>query len=314
MKGHESLLENIKSIGGKVDHESHEITRKERPRKFTRKKRGLKDLSFIQSSNLPSLREVYPRAKRRAQDKLFQSSNHMSQDLKGFTLIELTIVIALMMILYAIATPSLRNLAPSSRLKSSAREIQSLLTYARDIAMTENVGYIVVFDLDEQQYWLTSSENFDAENAASSLATASSSAISRAQQNTSVSEEGSSEGEISPARTAMIAGIPRKAATGVEISAINITHDYRKPLASVSLANSSSANISSNSSSNPEFNSTEVTTGTEYILFTPKGTSEDMVLYLQDKIGKMMSVRVKRGTGQVSIRKESQDAMDQSRR
>jgi Tfp pilus assembly protein FimT len=201
-----------------------------------------------------------------------------------------------MMILYAIATPSLRNLAPSSRLKSSAREIQSLLTYACDVAMTENVGYFVIFDLDEQRYWLTSSENFDMEDATSSLATASSSAISRTQQNTSVSEEESSEGEISSSRTVMIAGIPRKPATGVEIAAINITHDY-----------SSSTNNSSNNISNPELNSSEITTGTEYILFTPKGTSEDMVLYLQDKTGKMMSVRVKRETGQVSIRKESQD-------
>ncbi|MBM3239338.1 prepilin-type N-terminal cleavage/methylation domain-containing protein [Candidatus Poribacteria bacterium] len=249
-----------------------------------RRMNGGKDFSSIQSSNLPS----------------FQSSNHISilksKEPKGFTLIELTIVIALMMILYAIATPSLRNLAPSSRLKSSAREIQSLLTYARDVAMTENVGYLVIFDLDEQQYWLISSENFDSENATSSLVTASSFATSRSQQNTSVSEEGSSEGEISSFRTAMIAGIPRKPATGVEIAAINITHDY-----------SSSANISPDSSSNPEFNSTEVTTGTEYILFTPKGTSEDMVLYLQDKTGKMMSVRVKKETGQVSVKKESQD-------
>jgi len=222
-----------------------------------------------------------------------------SEEPKGFTLIELTIVIALMMILYAIATPSLRNLAPSSRLKSSAREIQSLLTYARDVAMTENVGYLVIFDLDEQRYWLTSSENFDAENATSSLATASSFATSRSQQNTSVSEEGSSEGEISSFRTAMIAGIPRKPATGVEIAAINITHDYSSSAYSYS--------------SNPELRferisaGQEITTGTEYIYFTSKGTSEDMVLYLQDKTGRMMSVRVKKETGQVSVKKENQN-------
>jgi prepilin-type N-terminal cleavage/methylation domain-containing protein len=303
------MLKNINQpIGGKVDRPeqsegTHEITRKKKPRKFTRKKRGVKNLSFIQSSNLPSLRGVYPRAlhcvrgqaSRKAQGKFFQYSIPKLEELKGFTLIELTIVIALMMILYAIAAPSLRNLAPSSRLKSSAREIQSLLTYARDVAMTENVSYLVVFDLDEQRYWLTSSENFDAENATSSLATASSSAISSSQQNTSTGEEGSSEEEISSSRTVMIAGVPRKPATGVEISAINITHDY-----------SSVANTISNNS-NPELNATEITTGTEYIYFTSKGTSEDMVLYLQDKTSKMMSVRVKQKTGQVSIRKESQD-------
>ena len=230
--------------------------------------------------------------------KVDHKSHKIKRELNGFTLIELTIVIALMMILYAIATPSLRNLAPSSRLKSSAREIQSLLTYARDVAMTENVGYMVIFDLDEQRYWLTSSENFDANNITLSLATASSSNASLAQQNTSVSEEGNSEQGLSLSRTAMIAGFPREPAAGVEIAAIAINHDY-----------SSTANAISNSS-NPELNATEITTGTEYIYFTSKGTSEDMMLYLQDKTGKMMSVRIRRETGQISIRKESQDVID----
>ena len=223
-----------------------------------------------------------------------------SEEPKGFTLIELTIVVALMMILYAIATPSFRNLAPSSRLKSSAREIQSLLTYARDVAMTENVVYLVTFDLDEQQYWLASSEDFDAEDATSSLA--SSSAIYSSQQNTSVSEEeGISEEQFGSSRTTMIAGIPRKPATGVEIAAVNITHDYSSSAYSYSDSELSSERINAGE---------EITTGTEYIYFTPKGTSEDMILYLQDKTGKMMSVRVERETGQVSIRKESQNAID----
>ncbi|HIE25979.1 TPA: prepilin-type N-terminal cleavage/methylation domain-containing protein [Candidatus Poribacteria bacterium] len=213
---------------------------------------------------------------------------------QGFTLIELTIVIALMMILYAIATPSLRNLAPSSRLKSSAREIQSLLTYARDVAMTEDVAYLVIFDLDEQRYWLTSSEDFDAENTTSSLVTSSLTTMPNFQQDTSVGEEGSNGQEFRSFRTVMIAGIPRKPATGVEIAAINITHDYSSSTYSYSNSELGSEGINSGE---------EITTGIEYIYFTPKGTSEDMVLYLQDKTGKMMSVQVERETGQVSIRR-----------
>jgi len=271
MNGHESLLKNINQPIGEKGW-----------------KDGRKDLSASQYSNLPSL----------------QSANHTtipfsvlkSGEPKGFTLIELTIVIALMMILYAIATPSLRNLAPSSRLKSSAREIQSILTYARDVAMTENTVYLVTFDLDEQRYWLSSSEDFNAEDATLSLASASSFSTSLSQQSTSIEEE-SGVGESGSSRTVMIAGIPRKPATGVEIAAINITHDY-----STSTLRSERTNLGE-----------EITTGIEYIYFTPKGTSEDMVLYLQNKTGKMMSVSVKRETGQVSIRKESEDAVEQPR-
>jgi len=273
MNGHESLSKNINQPIGEKGW-----------------KDGRKDLLASQYPNLPSL----------------QSANHItisfsvlkSGEPKGFTLIELTIVIALMMILYAVATPSLRNLAPSSRLKSSAREIQSLLTYARDVAMTENTVYLVTFDLDEQRYWLSSSEDFNAEDATSSLASASSS-VFRFQQNTSVSDEGvSSEGEYGSSRTIMIAGIPRKPATGVEIAAINITHDY-----STSTLRSERTNFGE-----------EITAGIEYIYFTPKGTSEDMILYLQGKTGKMMSVQVERETGKVSIRKEYLSAIDQPRR
>ncbi|MFQ6039597.1 MAG: hypothetical protein ACE5PV_01970, partial [Candidatus Poribacteria bacterium] len=207
--------------------------------------------------------------------------------------------------------------------KSSAREIQSLLTYARDVAMTENVAYLVVFDLDEQRYWLTSSENFDAENTTSSLVTSSLTTMLNFQQSTSVSEEESSDQEFSSSRTAMIAGIPRKPATGVEIAAINITavhevtaerseHDYSSSTYSYSNPELSSAKSNARLRLSEGINSgAEVTTGAEYIYFTPKGTSEDMVLYLQDKTGKMMSVSVERETGQVSIRKESQNAMGQ---
>ncbi|MBC8233234.1 prepilin-type N-terminal cleavage/methylation domain-containing protein [bacterium] len=275
MNGHESLLENINQ-----------------PIKGKGWKDGRKDLSVSQYSNLPSL----------------QSANHIPfsalkpGEPKGFTLIELTIVIALMMILYAIATPSLRNLAPSSRLKSSAREIQSILTYARDVAMTENTVYLVIFDLDEQRYWLSSSEDFNTEDATSSLASASSS-VFRFQQNTSVSdEEVSSEREYGSSRTVMIAGIPRKPATGVEIAAINITHDYS--------TSTSSSYIDSELRSERTNFGEEITAGIEYIYFTPKGTSEDMILYLQDKTGKMMSVQVERETGKVSIRKEYQNIIE----
>ncbi len=208
----------------------------------------------------------------------------------GFTLIELSIVIAIMVIMYALAAPSLRNLAPSSRLKSTARGIRSLLTYARDTAMTEGAPYLVVFDLDNQQYWLASSENFDIDDPTTSLVT-DESFYTNSQQSASASEEENDEEEaIGLSRTAMILGIPREPSAGIEMSSMNIAHNTG----------------TNDAESEPE----EVSEGTEYIYFTPAGASEDMVLYLQDKRGKTMSVRVKKETGWVSIQKESQSEVD----
>jgi len=64
---------------------------------------------------------------------------------RGFTLIEIMLVLTLLVILSSITMPSIRGFAASTRLKSSARTIQDLLHFARDMAITERIGYLVVF-------------------------------------------------------------------------------------------------------------------------------------------------------------------------
>ena len=74
----------------------------------------------------------------------------------GFTLTELMIVVAIMTILGAIATPALLSQLPDYRLKGTAREISSTLHYAKMSAASTGKEYRLQFILDTspQRYQL----------------------------------------------------------------------------------------------------------------------------------------------------------------
>lgn len=64
---------------------------------------------------------------------------------KGFTLIELMIVIALMAILAAIAFPNFREFMVQRRLNGAARQVMSDLMHARMQAVSQNNRFSVTF-------------------------------------------------------------------------------------------------------------------------------------------------------------------------
>lgn len=76
--------------------------------------------------------------------------------LTGFTLTELMIVLAIMAILGAIATPALLSQLPDYRLKGTAIEISSALQYAKMSATSTGKEYRLQFILDTtpQRYQL----------------------------------------------------------------------------------------------------------------------------------------------------------------
>ena len=106
-----------------------------------------------------------------------------SQSQSGFTITELLIVLTLIGILSAISMPTLKGFAATRRLKSSAYSLRSLLTFARDMAITDRATHLVVFDLDRDRYWLASSETFNPANPLTSLLTAQNSTVVAAGQN-----------------------------------------------------------------------------------------------------------------------------------
>jgi type II secretion system protein H len=76
--------------------------------------------------------------------------------LAGFTLTELMIVVAIMAILGAIATPTILSQLPDYRLKGTAREISSTLQYAKMSAASTGKEYRlqVILDTSPQRYQL----------------------------------------------------------------------------------------------------------------------------------------------------------------
>ena len=193
---------------------------------------------------------------------------------KGFTLIEVMIVLALIAILSSIAMPSLRGFAASTRLKSTAHAIRDTLNFARDMAITERAAYLVVFDLTANRYWLASNETFNLTDPSTPLTASAPSSLPTQQptanQGTTLLQQ------TSPLRTNAILGIPHKPGHNVSLTRMITSHNFQ---------------------------TIQIDTGVDYVYFSPTGSSEDTVLYIQDQRGKTMSITVENATGRVRVQK-----------
>jgi prepilin-type N-terminal cleavage/methylation domain-containing protein len=73
----------------------------------------------------------------------------------GLTLIELVIVVSLLALIVTIVIPSVVNII-GANLRSTAGEVAGAIRFTYDLAARKNVPFRLVFDLDEQAYWVES--------------------------------------------------------------------------------------------------------------------------------------------------------------
>lgn len=82
----------------------------------------------------------------------------------GFTLLELVLVMALVCSMLAIVAPSLAGFAAARQTADAARQIISLIQYARTQAVAQGCIYRLNFDRQAGEYWLTARNGADFES------------------------------------------------------------------------------------------------------------------------------------------------------
>lgn len=200
------------------------------------------------------------------------------QSQRGFTITELLIVLTLMGILSAISMPTLKGFAATRRLKASAYTIRSLLTFARDMAITDRTAHLVVFDLDNGRCWLASSETFNPSTPlASALTAQNSTVVTASPTNTS----GNPLTTTNPAQQETLAR-----AGGI----LGVPYSMEQDVTLVAMV------------TNRNGRTVEVDSGAAYVYFSPNATSEDTLIYLRNRRAQIMSVAIETASGRVSVR------------
>lgn len=71
---------------------------------------------------------------------------------RGFTLIEIMVVVVIIMVLVGLAAPGMRSTIQSTRMKTAARELVGTLRLARNYAIISEHPVSIEFDLEKYRY------------------------------------------------------------------------------------------------------------------------------------------------------------------
>jgi len=77
---------------------------------------------------------------------------------RGFTLLELIVVLALMAVLMTVVPPMISSALPGTQLKSASRELAASLRYARNHALTAREEATLTLDVEKHSFKMTGRE------------------------------------------------------------------------------------------------------------------------------------------------------------
>jgi general secretion pathway protein H len=82
---------------------------------------------------------------------------------KGFTLLELVVVLGLLGIMLAISFPRFRQVLTVNELKTATRKIVGLASGLRDMAIRDNKDYLLHVEIDNRRFWVDSDADTEEE-------------------------------------------------------------------------------------------------------------------------------------------------------
>jgi prepilin-type N-terminal cleavage/methylation domain-containing protein len=80
----------------------------------------------------------------------------MSGDTKGYTFIEITVVIIIIGLMASISMPKIRHAILTDKLKSASRKIIGVVSNLRNDAIREQKTFYLHFDLETNRFWTDS--------------------------------------------------------------------------------------------------------------------------------------------------------------
>ena len=92
----------------------------------------------------------------------------MFLDKRGYTLIELIVVVVLIGLVLTLAVPRLRNALLTDDLKGAARKMIGIINNLRNEAIREQRDYFLHLDLDANKFWVSYGSMTDEERAVAS--------------------------------------------------------------------------------------------------------------------------------------------------
>lgn len=84
--------------------------------------------------------------------------DRIRRSLTGFTLVEMLVVLAVIAMLLAVSIPFTSGFGKGMRIKTAARGILGVLRVAKSNAITYRKKYAVVFDIENNEYWIEDSD------------------------------------------------------------------------------------------------------------------------------------------------------------